>query len=108
MPHQTKRAYNVTTAAKALCAKDRVMKSRIVRIDNSQGIRIPKPLLQKAGLSGDVELVAKEGMLIVQAAKGPRSGWAGAFQEMAAHQDDQPVDKPVPPAASWDGKEWSW
>jgi len=84
------------------------MKSRIVPIGNSQGIRIPKPLLQKAGLSGDVELVAKEGMLVVQAAKGPRSGWAGAFQEMAAHQDDQPVDKPVPPATSWDREEWSW
>jgi antitoxin MazE len=32
------------------------VKARIVAIGNSQGIRIPKPLLEQAGLTGDVEL----------------------------------------------------
>ena len=31
------------------------MKTRIVRIGNSQGIRIPKALLEQAGLQGEVE-----------------------------------------------------
>src|SRR2546426_854874 len=34
------------------------MKTRIVQIGNSQGIRIPKPLLQQTGLHGEVVIVA--------------------------------------------------
>jgi hypothetical protein len=36
------------------------MKTRIIPIGNSQGIRIPKPLLEQAGLSGEVEIRAKD------------------------------------------------
>lgn len=32
------------------------MKARIVKIGNSQGIRIPKSLIQLTGLTGDVEI----------------------------------------------------
>jgi antitoxin MazE len=32
------------------------MKSRIVRIGDSQGIRIPKRVLEQAGLSDEVEI----------------------------------------------------
>jgi antitoxin MazE len=32
------------------------MKTRIVAIGNSQGIRIPKPLLEQTGLFGEVEI----------------------------------------------------
>ena len=32
------------------------MKASIVNIGNSQGIRIPKPLLEQCGLEGDVEV----------------------------------------------------
>lgn len=84
------------------------MRSRIVAIGNSQGIRIPKPLLDKAGLCGEVELVAKEGMLVVQAAGHPRSGWADYFQEMAAQQDDRLIDEPPASSSAWDDEEWSW
>ncbi len=33
------------------------MKTRVVKIGNSQGIRIPKPLLEQTGLEGEVYLV---------------------------------------------------
>ena len=36
------------------------MKTRIVRIGNSQGIRIPKLLIQQAGLSGEVEISVRD------------------------------------------------
>ena len=32
------------------------MRARVVKIGNSQGIRIPKPLLEQTGITGDVEL----------------------------------------------------
>jgi len=32
------------------------VKTRIVRIGNSQGIRIPKPIIEQLGFTGEVEL----------------------------------------------------
>ena len=32
------------------------MKARLVRIGNSRGIRLPKPLIEQAGLTDEVEL----------------------------------------------------
>lgn len=49
------------------------MKARIVRIGNSQGIRIPKPLLEEAGLPDEVELEVEGDCLVVRAAGRPRS-----------------------------------
>ena len=52
------------------------MKARIVRIGNSKGIRIPKPLLDQTGLQGEVEIQAKNGSLIIRPTRKPRAGWA--------------------------------
>jgi antitoxin MazE len=84
------------------------MKSRIVRIGNSQGIRIPKPLLETAGLHGEVDLTAKRGSLMIRPARRPRAGWAEAFQGMALNGDDAALAD-IPPALSgWDEEEWEW
>jgi antitoxin MazE len=64
------------------------MKVRIVRIGNSQGIRIPKPLLQVTGLHGEVDISACDGELAIRPLKKPRAGWVAAFQEMARRGDD--------------------
>lgn len=41
------------------------MRSSIITIGNSKGIRIPKPLLEESGLAGEVELkVVKGGIKI--------------------------------------------
>ncbi len=42
------------------------MKSAIVKIGNSQGVRIPKRLLEEAGISGPVELRAEVGRIVVE------------------------------------------
>ena len=82
------------------------MKSRIVRIGNSQGIRIPKPLLEQTGLHGEVEISAQEEFLIIRPARQPRSGWAAAFREMAVRGDDALLDDPAPSLSSWDEHDW--
>lgn len=84
------------------------MKSKIVAIGNSQGIRIPKPLLERSGLSGEVELIARDGMLLVRGVKSPRANWAQAFRSMAVRQDDRLVDQPPPSSSAWDREEWAW
>ncbi len=84
------------------------MKSKIISIGNSQGIRIPKPILERTGLSGEVELVARDGVLLVRAISGPRAAWAEAFRTMAAKEDDHLVDAPPASSSRWDADEWTW
>ncbi len=82
------------------------MKTKIVRIGNSLGIRIPRPLLEQTGLQGEVEIEAKGDRLIVRPAARPRAGWAEAFQTMAEHGDDAML-LDLPPS-EWDKAGWQW
>jgi antitoxin MazE len=84
------------------------MKTRIVPIGNSQGIRIPKPLLEQTGLSGEVEISAEGNALVIRPTKKPRTGWAAAFQKMAQRGDDTLLDEVAPGLSDWDKDEWEW
>jgi antitoxin MazE len=84
-----------------------IMKTRIIRIGNSRGIRIPKPLLQEIGLEGDVQIETQGDTLIVRPAQ-PRAGWATAFQEMARRGDDALLDEGSAIPTRWDEEEWEW
>jgi antitoxin MazE len=64
------------------------MKTYVVRIDKSQRLRIPKPLLKQIGLKGEVEITTEGESLVIRPVKKPREGWAAAFQEMARRGDD--------------------
>ena len=83
------------------------LKTRIIRIGNSQGIRIPKMLLQQLGFTDEVELEAQNDQLIVRPIRTPRQGWDAAFQQMAASADDQLMDDELVPTA-FDQDEWTW
>jgi len=84
-----------------------VIRTRIIRIGNSQGVRIPKPLLEQSGITGDVELEIAENKIIIHSVDHPRTGWEAAFKEMADHGDDDMVD-PNPAGSRWDEEEWQW
>ena len=83
------------------------MKTRIVRIGNSRGIRIPKPLLEQTGLQGEVEIHIDNNSLVIRPIEKPRQGWAAAFQEMARRGDDNLLDD-APSMTAWDEDEWEW
>jgi antitoxin MazE len=59
------------------------LKTNVVRIGNSQGVRIPKTLLEQCHLQGEVELEPRSDYLILRSAKKPRTGWDAAFEAMA-------------------------
>ena len=82
------------------------MKARIVRIGNSQGIRIPKPLIQQTGLTEEIEITVEGDTLVISAARQPRSGWSEAFRSMAAAGDDVLLDPFT--VEAWDEAEWEW
>jgi len=81
-------------------------KTRIVRIGNSRGIRVPKILLDQAQLPDEVELHAEPGRLVVRGARRPRAGWAEAARAMSMQGHDDPLDEPT--ATRFDREEWEW
>ena len=83
------------------------VKTRIIKIGNSQGIRIPKPLLKQSGLQEEVELKVEENKIVIQAVSHPRRGWEEAFMTMAEQGDDVLLDPDVIDA-EWDETEWQW
>jgi antitoxin MazE len=84
------------------------MRTRIVRIGNSQGIRIPKALLEQAGLSGEVDMSVENNSLVIRPAWKPRPAWAAAFREMAARHEDNMLDGAPPSLSRWDEGDWEW
>jgi antitoxin component of MazEF toxin-antitoxin module len=60
------------------------MKARIVHLGKSQGIYLPKALLKKAKLGGDVELRPELGRILISNTGKPRIGWAEAVRLMRA------------------------
>ena len=84
------------------------MKTRIIKIGNSQGVRIPKVLLEQSSLGEEVELEAQPDQIIIRSAVRPREGWEEAFRRMAEQGDDQLLDAQLDGATSWDEKEWQW
>jgi antitoxin MazE len=85
-----------------------VVRARIVRIGNFQGIRIPKPLLQQAGLRGDVKLHAENGRLLVISDDKPRAGWAEAFAQAATHGTCDDLERVNSLPNNFDVTGWTW
>ena len=84
------------------------MKTQIVRIGNSRGIRIPKALLEECGLEATVELLVENGRLVLRPAERARLGWDDAFRQMAERGDDQLLDRESQSPTDWDSAEWDW
>jgi antitoxin MazE len=79
------------------------MKSMLIRIGNSRGIRLPKALIDEAGLTGEVDIHAEPGRITVTPVESPRRGWAAAA---AAHPSEALLDDPTP--TNFDEEEWDW
>ena len=82
------------------------LRSRIVRIGNSQGLRIPKTLLEEAGIHDTVDVSVEDGSLIVRPAHRAREGWAEAAQAMRDRGEDRLLEPETPTA--FDEEEWVW
>ena len=65
------------------------MRAKLVRIGNSRGVRLPKPVLEESGLPEDIEIkVEADRVVLMPARKHPREGWAESARRMAANGDD--------------------
>ena len=82
------------------------MLTTIRRLGNSQGILIPKPLLQQVGLVDQAELAVEGDALVLRRPKAElRAGWAEAAKALAAAEDDALV---LPGFANEEDAALSW
>jgi antitoxin MazE len=83
------------------------MRARVIKIGNSQGLRIPKPILEQTGIIDDVEIEVEKNQIIIRPIKNVRDGWDVAFKIMGEKGDDEPIlDEKI--SHSWDEEEWQW
>ena len=82
------------------------MKTKIVRIGNSRGVRIPKPFLEQAGLENEVILRVVEDRIVIEAADKPRAGWTEAARMLHERHEVGLVDEVV--LTDFDESEWVW
>lgn len=82
------------------------MKASLVKIGNSQGVRIPKPIIEQCGFTNEVEFEVRNRELVIKSLRQPRQGWESAFKAMAANGDDTLLASSV--NSKWDEEEWEW
>jgi len=77
------------------------MRAKLVKIGNSRGLCLAKPLLEQAGLSDEVDLQVAPGVLTIQPVARPWAGWAEAA---AAAPPEGLLD--ASSATRFDDEEW--
>jgi antitoxin MazE len=82
------------------------MKVELVRVGNSRGIRIPKPIIEQCGFQDAVELRIENDHLVIAPARRPREGWEEAFREAGPSTHDEVLLDT--PSNRFDQEEWRW
>lgn len=82
------------------------MKVNLIRIGNSQGVRIPKALIEQCGFGNEIGLTVQDSALVLRPAHPPRAGWSEAFGRGAPVRDEALL--PDYMSEDRDEAEWSW
>lgn len=81
------------------------MKASIIKIGNSRGIRLPKPIIEQCGLEKEVELEVRRNEIVIRPLRKPRQGWEEKFKAMAEQGNDKLIEFPL---TEWEEDEWEW
>ncbi|MCU0626518.1 MAG: AbrB/MazE/SpoVT family DNA-binding domain-containing protein [Gemmatimonadaceae bacterium] len=86
------------------------MKTRLVKVGNSRGVRLPKLLLEQAGIEPgdevDLDVTAETGRIVITVPTSARRGWADAARLQAQRGDDCLLDEGT--GTRFDAEEWQW
>jgi len=84
------------------------MKTPLIHIGNSRGVRLPKPVIEQCGFSDEVELDVQHNMVVIRSLSRARQDWSSAFERMHQNGDDHLLDADSGTTSSWDQEEWEW
>jgi antitoxin MazE len=82
------------------------MKVDLVRIGNSRGVRIPKPLIEQCGFGETVDLRVEDDCLVIAPVRRPREGWEVSFR--SAEGEKREILLEAFPPNQFDREEWDW
>lgn len=87
------------------------MKIKLIRIGNSEGIRLPKSFIEECQLSGIVEItITQDKHLLIKRAEpeeNPRADWPRQIQEcIQKYGYPEPIGTEV--VNAFDREEWDW
>ncbi len=86
------------------------METSLVKIGNSQGIIIPKRILNKFGSTKTFDIQEKDGCLLfvpLQKEK-PRENWAKLFAQAQKNEVNEELDSFENISNEFDNTEWTW
>jgi antitoxin MazE len=82
------------------------MKASVVAIGNSQGIRLPKALLELCHIKSQVDLEVRDDAIIIHPVRRkPRKGWLEAFKQMNSRGEDKLL---MDDSLDLEMKDWQW
>jgi antitoxin MazE len=85
------------------------MITKVIKIGNSRGIRIPKSIIEQSGIKNEVELKVKDDKIIIKSLSEKRKDWDLVFKKMSKNKDDILLDEnSLLQQSSWDDEEWTW
>ncbi len=81
----------------------------LIRIGNSQGVRIPKTIIEQAQLENKklVFKISDDGLLI-QPLQRPRQGWKKEFDKILKTKGADRIDQEWLNAPLTDNEDWEW
>ncbi len=71
------------------------MQTNLINIGNSKGVRLPKAVIEQAGLTDQLEIEVSGNAVIIRPARQTRQAWASAAEACHQAAEDQLDD--------WDG-----
>jgi len=80
------------------------MKSNLIRIGNSKGVRINTNIIKECELESEVEIKVVDKKIIIEAVKEPRADWNKIFKEIHKNKDDTLL---ISDGNAFD-KDWEW
>ena len=81
------------------------MKTEIIKIGNSKGIRIPAYILKECNITGKISMEVKDGKIIITPLEEPRRGWGKKFEYMKNNGDDKLI---ISEDIGLDAEDWEW
>ena len=83
------------------------MKTQIIQIGNSRGIRIPKPVLEQCGFVDQVDMQISDGQLIISNSNETRREWDKQFRSAKIYPDDGDILSHHS-LNEWENNDWQW
>lgn len=82
--------------------------AKLVAIGNSRGVRLPKAMIEQAGLGDDIELEVVDGTIVIRRKRKPREGWAEAAKLLAERGEELPPEILDMTETEWMRDHWRW